>query len=104
MLGFRIRQYRETNKYSQKELAKILGVSPRSIMRWEQNETTPNAEELEKITSLLGIPADDLMNDTEDKNFSQTNRKKQNTLEKISDGVDNLVTGQETLNGKILPL
>ena len=77
MSGLRIRQFREKNKYSQKDLANILGVSVRTIVRWEQNSSKPCAED-----------------DKDDIDLS-SDEPKQDVLGRISDSVDNLVTGQE---------
>lgn len=97
MSGLRIRQFREKNKYSQKDLANILGVSVRTIVRWEQNSSKPCAEELEKVIKLIGVTEEELLNDKEDIDLS-SDEPKQDVLGRISDSVDNLVTGQEIIN------
>ena len=63
MSGLKIKQYREINKYSQRDLASILGVSMRSVARWEQNESKPHPDEMNKITKLLGITEDELLSE-----------------------------------------
>ena len=99
MSGLIIKKFRERNNYSQKELAKILDVSVRTIARWEQNNTKPNSDELKRLATLLSVTEDEILNDT-DINISseQSNR---DLIAKISDSVDNLVTGQETINASL---
>lgn len=45
-------------KLTQKELAKILGVSNTTIVNWESGKTEPNLSQLKKISELSGIPMD----------------------------------------------
>ena len=98
MSGFRIRKYRLDNNYSQKQLADIFGVSVRTIVRWEQNKTIPNQEDANKVAEIMGISVEELLSDRDEINDST----KQSVLDKISDSVDNLVTGQETINESLL--
>ena len=95
MSGLRIKQYRERNGYSQEELAGFLGVTRRTISRWEQNKSKPNVDELSRIAKFIGVTEEELISE-EDTPVSST------VLERISDGVDNLVSGQETINESIV--
>lgn len=52
--------------YSQKEAAKLLGVSNKTLCSWENGSSFPNTMQLEKILSLYKIPYDHL-------NFLPTN-------------------------------
>ena len=63
MYGLRIKQFRQKNKYSQRELGNMVGVSSRTVMRWEQNTNKPGPEEAKKIAALLGITVEELMSD-----------------------------------------
>lgn len=100
MQGNRIRQFRLEKGYSQKELAKLLNVTSRTISRWEQNNNQPNPDELDKLTKLIGVSLDELESDNDA--FGNGNESKQTVLERISDSVDNLVTGQDTINESIV--
>lgn len=100
MLGNRIKQYRLNNSYSQKDLANILGVSTRSIARWEQGKNKPNSEELRKLSALLGMSENELTDNSEPKD--DLLETEPSVLEKITEGVDNLVTGQEVINDTLL--
>ena len=89
MLGEILKDYRRRNNYSQRDLAEILGVSVRSVGRWEQGKAKPSTEELLKLSKVIGISELELIR--EDDSISVPNN---NVLDRISDGVDNLVTGQ----------
>lgn len=102
MSGVRIKQYREKNKYSQKDLANILGVSVRTIVRWEQNNSKPNGEELKRIVTLIGVTENELLNEEDDIESLSSTNPNQTYLERISDGVDNLVSGQESINNTLI--
>ena len=101
MSGLRIKLYREKNGYSQEDLARILDVTRRTVSRWEQNSSKPNGDELKRLATLLGVTEEELLNENDGISHSTevTNHK---VLDKISDGVDNLVTGQDSINDSIL--
>jgi len=98
LYGLRIKQFRQKNNYSQRELGGMVGVSSRTVMRWEQNTNKPSSEEAKKIAALLGITVEELMSDEFVPEEFESNDTEQDVLDRISDGVDNLVTGQETIN------
>lgn len=95
MSGLRIKQYRENNNYSQEDLAGFLGVTRRTISRWEQNKSKPNADELSRVAKFIGVSEEELLSEDDTACSS-------NVLERISDSVDNLVSGQETINESIV--
>ena len=45
-------------KLTQKELAKMLGVSNITIVNWEKGHTEPSINQLKKISQISGIPLD----------------------------------------------
>ena len=96
MSGLMIKIYREKSGYSQEDLAKILHVTRRTVSRWEQNSSKPNGDELTRLATLMGVTEDELLSDEDE--LSVLSNNKQNVLDKISDSVDNLVTGQEAIN------
>ncbi len=95
MSGLIIKKFRERNNYSQKELAKILDVSVRTIARWEQNNTKPNSDELKRLATLLSVTEDEILSDKDTEINTSSEQSKQDLIAKISDSVDNLVSGQE---------
>ena len=54
-IGEAIRRGRREKKLSQKELAKILGVSPSLVSFWENNARGPSGQELIRIAKYLDI-------------------------------------------------
>ena len=54
-IGEAIRRGRRDKKLTQKELAKILGVSPALVSFWENHTRGPSGEELLKIARYLDI-------------------------------------------------
>ena len=61
MSGVRIKEYREKMNFSQRDLAGLLGVSVRSVARWERNISKPHPDEMKKITKITGITEDELL-------------------------------------------
>ena len=100
MSGLMIKIYREKSGYSQEDLAKILHVTRRTVSRWEQNSSKPNGDELTRLATLMGVTEDELLSD-EDDLIRPSKDAGQNILSKISDSVDNLVTGQEMINERL---
>lgn len=73
-IGERIAHLRKSHMpfLSQKELAKVIGVSGKTIGRWEAGERTPSAEEAGLIADVLGAKVEYLIfgkvSDDHDKN------------------------------------
>ena len=61
ILGKRIKEYRQKNSISQRELAERLFVSDKTISRWELGNGLPDIELLPKIAEVLGISIDELV-------------------------------------------
>lgn len=53
--------YRESNGLTQDQLAEKLGVTGASVSRWEQRKRAPRGRDLEKIVTLTGIPAGEIL-------------------------------------------
>lgn len=60
--GTTIRQLRETRKLTQAELAEKLGVSSKTISRWETARGLPDISLLQPLAQALGISLIELMN------------------------------------------
>lgn len=60
-LGERIKEYRQKNAISQRELAEKLFVSDKTISRWELGKGLPDIDLLPKIAEVLGISIDELV-------------------------------------------
>jgi DNA-binding XRE family transcriptional regulator len=50
-----LRRARERAGYSQSQLAELLGVSPRTVSKWERFSTRPRQEMQERVAELLGV-------------------------------------------------
>ena len=60
-LSSRLRKFREDRKMSQKELAKLIGVSSARYSNWEQGLHRPNIEFLVKICEVLNVSPSEML-------------------------------------------
>ena len=82
MLGEKIKELRERENYSQKELGLKLGISPSTIGMYEQNRRSPGKDMLLKIAKVFNVSVDYLLSsDTyittstkENHNYKDVNR------------------------------
>lgn len=75
-IGNKIKEYRELNKMTQKDVAEILEVEPGTISKYETGMIEPNIESLKRLAETFSITVDELIKD--EKNFDVT---KLNVLE-----------------------
>ena len=59
-IGKNIKRLRLLNDMKQKDLAKILSVSPQAISKWESGKNMPDISILPKIAECFGVSIDDL--------------------------------------------
>ncbi len=64
-LSEKIKAYREKNNITQQELADKLFVSRSTVAKWEQGRGLPSNELLEKLSSELNIPLEELIDEKE---------------------------------------
>lgn len=60
----KIRQLREHEGLTQKDLAVKVGVNPSAVNRWESGEKTPDLVNLVKLADLFGVTLDYLLGRT----------------------------------------
>lgn len=60
-IGSRIRKYREAKKISQKELARLIGVSSSRVSNWEQGINRPDVDFLASICKALQVSPSELL-------------------------------------------
>ena len=60
--GNRLCSLREEKGLSQKKLATILEVSDKAISKWENGQSIPRMETLEKIAEVFNVSLDVLLN------------------------------------------
>lgn len=56
-----LKRQREISGYTQKQVAELLKIAPRSYQRYELGEREPNIETLIEIANLFNISLDDLV-------------------------------------------
>ncbi len=66
MFGKRLKRLRNDKEITQKELAKYLGVSDRSVGYYETGQRTPPPDILKKIADFFGVSVDYLLGRTDD--------------------------------------
>ena len=72
-IGNKIKQYRELNKMTQKDIAEVLGVEPGTISKYESGMIEPNIESIKKLAETFKITIDELLKDEEKFDFSNVN-------------------------------
>ena len=55
----KIKEYRQKKQITQKELSKLLGISPQAISKWEREQGYPDITILPFIADLLGCSISD---------------------------------------------
>ncbi len=66
-LGSKIKQYREENNMTQKDIAEILEVEPGTISKYESGMIEPNIEALKRLAETFQFSIDELLKDDEEK-------------------------------------
>ena len=85
-IGEKIRQERKRNGLTQEELADKIGVSIKTLQRWENEERSPRTKELKSLSEILGTSVEYLMGETTkviqvgiDSNSNNSNNNKEGT-------------------------
>ena len=60
-IGNKIKEYREANKMTQKDIAEILEVEPGTISKYESGIIEPNIESLKRLAETFNITVDELI-------------------------------------------
>ena len=66
MLGEKIRDFREKKGWNQNELAERIGVTQKSVSKYELNKTQPSYDVLSALSNLFGVSIDYLLGSSED--------------------------------------
>ena len=67
-LGDKILQLRKKNGLSQEQLGEKVDVTRQTISNWELGETTPNTEQLKKMSKAFNVSIDEIL-DNDSKEF-----------------------------------
>lgn len=70
-LASRIRGLRENASMTQGELASRVFVSRQTVINWEKGRTLPDAESLKRLSSVLGITLDALLDERSEERLRQ---------------------------------
>ena len=60
-LGNKILDLRKKNGLSQEQLGEMIDVTRQTISNWELGETSPNPEQLKRLSKALKVSIDDLL-------------------------------------------
>ena len=71
-LGEKLRSARKSAALTQEQLAEKLMVSRQAITKWESDKGMPDIENLRRLSKLLGVSLDYLLDDGEEIDFSVT--------------------------------
>lgn len=74
-IGENIKRLRKANKYTQKDLAKLLGVRPTTVASWEQGRNKPLMDKVTKLSTLFNVSPTQLI--------GKGNNKQANNLKTI---------------------
>lgn len=72
-VGNKIKEYRELNKMTQKDIAEILGVEPATISKYEAGTIEPSIESLKRLAETFNVTIDELIKDEEKFDVSKIN-------------------------------
>jgi Fic family protein len=72
-VGNKIKEYRELNKMTQKDVAEILEVEPGTVSKYESGIIEPNIESLKRLAETFNITVDQLIKDEEKFDVSKIN-------------------------------
>ena len=72
-IGNKIKEYRESNQMTQKDVAEILNVEPGTISKYESGMIEPNIESLKRLAETFNITIDELIKDEEKLDVSKIN-------------------------------
>lgn len=59
--GQRLKQLREENGLSQIQFAKLIKVTEQRVVLWESDRAMPQSNEISEISSLFGVPVEELL-------------------------------------------
>ncbi len=75
LLSELIRRNRKSKGLTQAQFAELLNMSEMTIRRWESGERSPRMEELQKISSVLDVPINDLLDNSPTEPAKQTEQQ-----------------------------
>ena len=64
MLGERLRELRQKRGMTQRDLARLLGITDAAVGMWENNRREPDGDKLSQLASIFGVSVDYLLGHT----------------------------------------
>jgi transcriptional regulator with XRE-family HTH domain len=74
MFSAQLKKHRKNNGYTQKQLAEVVGVTQQAVAKWETNKALPDPEMLQKISSILNVMVDTLLDGKTSQNKSKISK------------------------------
>ena len=72
-IGNKIKEYRELNRMTQKEVAEILCVEPGTISKYELGMIEPNIESIIKLAEIFNVTIDEMLKDEKKFDITKVN-------------------------------
>lgn len=105
-----ITEMRKKYKYSQQELADMLGVHQTAVSQWELNKTMPDILTAQKLALIFGITIEDLINDTDYRSPAPISKIRNNCgklneegLKKVLEYTEDLIATEKYNKPQIIP-
>lgn len=94
-IGKKIRALRETKKMTQKDLAKVLNVTPQAISKWELDKSYPDLDTLLKLSQYFKVSTDEILGNGKDSFFATLFAKMKGKIEMDKSSNENLPKAEE---------
>ena len=85
-IGAFLKELRKENNLTQEQLAEKLGVTQRSVSRWENGNTLPDISLLIELADYYDVDLHELLND--ERKSTEMNEDLKETLVKVADYAD----------------
>ena len=85
LLGKRIREIRQIHKYTQAQLAELLGIDDKHLSRIELGKNMPNPAVLEKVSEVFNMEIKDLFEFSHLSTPKEVRQMLMNTIQNLSD-------------------
>lgn len=84
-IGHFIKELRTENGFTQEQLAEALGVTNRSVSRWENGNNMPDLDLLIELAKVFDVGVGELLDGERKENDKNMDKKDNDTLEKVAD-------------------
>lgn len=71
--GSKIKNYRESKKMTQKDIAEVLEVEPGTVSKYESNLIEPNIESIKILSEIFEVSIDELLKDDDNFDINKVN-------------------------------